>query len=161
MTNVSNVPEEVRAVAADGTKLRYALMELSNQYPDAIALGRGDPDLATPRNIIEAVERAIRNQQTGPTPVAGMPALREAVAEKLRRENGLPVTAENQRACLARGGAFARPAFWGAFRVIGDGAAAPELSPGFDPATWISIVILVAAGAAFVWNALRRRRFGG
>ncbi|MFN8378089.1 MAG: pyridoxal phosphate-dependent aminotransferase [Anaerolineae bacterium] len=95
MSVVSNVPEEVRAVAADGTKLRYALMELSNQIPDAIALGRGDPDLATPRPIIEAVERAIRDQKTAPTPVAGMPALREAVAEKLRRENGLPVTAEN------------------------------------------------------------------
>ena len=95
MSVVSNVPEEVRAVAADGTKLRYALMELSNQIPDAIALGRGDPDLATPRNIIEAVERAIRDQKTAPTPVAGMPALREAVAEKLRRENGLPVMTEN------------------------------------------------------------------
>jgi aminotransferase len=95
MNLVSNVPEEVRAVAADGTKLRYALMELTSQYPDAIALGRGDPDLATPRSIIEAVERAIREQKTAPTPVAGMPALREAVAEKLRRENGLPVSAEN------------------------------------------------------------------
>jgi aminotransferase len=95
MNLVSNVPEEVRAVAADGTKLRYALMELTAQYPDAIALGRGDPDLATPRHIIEAVERAIRDQQTGPTPVSGMPALREAVAEKLRRDNGLPVSAEN------------------------------------------------------------------
>jgi aminotransferase len=95
MTLISNVPEEVRAVAADGTKLRYALMELTSQYPDAIALGRGDPDLATPRHIIEAVKRAIREQHTGPTPVAGMPALREAVAEKLRRENGLPVEAAN------------------------------------------------------------------
>jgi aminotransferase len=70
-------------------------MELSNAIPDAIALGRGDPDLATPRHIIESVERAIRDQKTAPTPVAGMPALREAVAEKLRRENGLPVTADN------------------------------------------------------------------
>lgn len=33
-----NIPEAVRAVAADGTQLRYALIELSAQYKDAIAL---------------------------------------------------------------------------------------------------------------------------
>lgn len=90
-----NIPEEVRAVAADGTRLRYALMELAAQYPDAIALGRGDPDMATPAHITEAVLRSIRDGQNAPTPVAGMPALREAVAEKLRRENGLPIAGEN------------------------------------------------------------------
>jgi aminotransferase len=90
-----NIPEEVRAVASDGTKLRYALMELSAQYPDAIALGRGDPDLATPAHIVEAVMASIRDGRTAPTPVAGMPALREAVADKFRRENGLDVAGEN------------------------------------------------------------------
>jgi aminotransferase len=90
-----NIPEAVRAVASDGTQLRYALMELSAQYKDAIALGRGDPDLATPAHIIEAVEQAIIQQKTGPTPVAGMREIREAVAEKFRRDNGLPVSAEN------------------------------------------------------------------
>jgi aminotransferase len=91
----SNIPEAVRTVAADGTKLRYALMELSAQYPDAIALGRGDPDLATPTHIREAVLRSIRDGQTAPTPIAGMPVLREAIADKFRRENGLPVARDN------------------------------------------------------------------
>jgi aminotransferase len=96
MANLNpNIPESVRAVASDGTQLRYALMELSAQYKDAIALGRGDPDLATPTHIIEAVQEAIIQQKTAPTPVMGMPQIREAVAEKFRRENGLPVTAEN------------------------------------------------------------------
>src|SRR3954470_19593443 len=90
-----NIPESVRAVAADGTQLRYALMELSATYKDAIALGRGDPDLATPAHILSAVEEAIIQQRTAPTPVAGMPEIREAVAEKFRRENGLPVSTEN------------------------------------------------------------------
>lgn len=90
-----NIPEAIRAVAADGTQLRYALMELSNTLPDVIALGRGDPDLPTPKHIIAAAQAAIRDQQTSPTPVAGMPALREAIADKLRRENGLPVTWDN------------------------------------------------------------------
>ena len=90
-----NIPQSVREVAADGTKLRYALMELAAQYPDAIALGRGDPDLATPAHITEAVLRSIRDQRSAPTPTAGMPDLREAIADKLRRENALPVEASN------------------------------------------------------------------
>ena len=40
--------------ALDGAKLRYALMDLSKSIPDAIALGRGDPDMDTPPFIVEA-----------------------------------------------------------------------------------------------------------
>jgi aminotransferase len=90
-----NIPEEVRAVAANGTQLRYKLMELSAQYPDAIALGRGDPDLATPAHIIAVVNDAVRQQRTGRSPVVGLPELRQAVAHKLRQENGLPVEPDN------------------------------------------------------------------
>lgn len=90
-----NIPEDVRAVAANGTQLRYKLMELTAQYPDAIALGRGDPDLATPPHIIQATESAIRQQRTGLAPVAGLPELRQAVAQKLRSDNGLPADTEN------------------------------------------------------------------
>lgn len=91
----SNIPEAVRAVASNGTQLRYALMELAAQQKDTIALGRGDPDLDTPKHIILAAQKAIHRNQTAPTPVAGMPELRSAIAEKLRRENGLSVGAEN------------------------------------------------------------------
>ena len=90
-----NIPEAVRAVASNGTQLRYALMELAAQQKDTIALGRGDPDLDTPQHIILAAQEAIRRNQTAPTPVAGMPELRSAIAEKLRRENGLSVGPEN------------------------------------------------------------------
>jgi aminotransferase len=90
-----NIPEEIRAVAADGTQLRYALMEMAATLPDVIALGRGDPDLPTPAHIIQAAQAAVRSGQTGPAPVAGLTELREAVAAKLVRENGLDVTADN------------------------------------------------------------------
>ena len=66
--------------------------------------------------------------------------------------------AEAQRACLARGGALARPAVWGAFCAIGDGGAALERSPGLDPAAWLSIALIVASGAAIARILLRRRR---
>ena len=52
-------PDELRAVAADGTKLRYALMELAAKIPDAITLGRGDPDLDTPAHVIAAARAAV------------------------------------------------------------------------------------------------------
>jgi len=84
-------PDELRAVAADGTKLRYALMELAGQIPDAITLGRGDPDLDTPSHVIAAARAAILDGRADlPLPVAGLPALREAVAENLHRQNGIP-----------------------------------------------------------------------
>lgn len=90
-----NIPEEVRAVAADGTQLRYALMEMARDMDDVIALGRGDPDLDTPPHIVEAAKSAIRDGRVNPTPVKGMDELRKAIAERMRAVNGLPVAAEN------------------------------------------------------------------
>lgn len=90
-----NIPEEVRAVAADGTQLRYALMEMARAMEDVIALGRGDPDLDTPPHIVEAAKSAIRDGRTQPTPVKGMEELRAAIAEHMHEVNGLPVAVEN------------------------------------------------------------------
>jgi aminotransferase len=89
------IPEAVRAVAADGTQLRYALMEMAKQMEDIMALGRGDPDLPTPPHIVEAANRAMRDGRTGETPVKGMLQLRQAIADHMREVNGLPIDAEN------------------------------------------------------------------
>ena len=89
-----NIPEEIRNVAHDGTALRYALMEMAT-HPDVIALGRGDPDLATPSYIIEATQNSIRQNEIPVSPVAGLPELRQVVADKLNRENGLKVDGDN------------------------------------------------------------------
>jgi aspartate aminotransferase len=56
---------------------------------DVIGLGGGEPDFDTPDHIKEAAIAAIRNGFTKYTPVAGTPALKEAVVAKFRRENGL------------------------------------------------------------------------
>ena len=56
---------------------------------DVITLAAGEPDFDTPRHIREAAKRAIDEGQTRYTDVDGMPALKEAIAEKFRRENGL------------------------------------------------------------------------
>ncbi len=90
-----NIPDEVREVAADGTQLRYALMEMAREMDNVIALGRGDPDLDTPPHIVAAAKRAIRDGRSGPTPVKGMEELRAAIAEHMHEVNGLPVAADN------------------------------------------------------------------
>ena len=57
-----------------------------------ISLCAGEPDFDTPEHVRQAGIEAIRNGHTRYTQVAGVRALREAVAEKFRRENGLEVT---------------------------------------------------------------------
>ena len=49
--------------------------------PGSINLGLGQPDLPTPARIGEAAIAAIRDNKTGYTPNAGIPELREALAE--------------------------------------------------------------------------------
>lgn len=49
----------------------------------------GEPDFPTPDHICEAAHRAIANGQTKYTPINGSVALREAIARKFERENGI------------------------------------------------------------------------
>lgn len=56
---------------------------------DVIGLGAGEPDFDTPEHIKEAARIALANGQTKYTDVDGTPALKEAIVEKFRRENGL------------------------------------------------------------------------
>src|SRR5437868_13277881 len=63
--------------------------ELKAQGRNIIALSAGEPDFDTPDNIKQAAIKAIERGETKYTPVAGIPPLREAIAEKFKRENGL------------------------------------------------------------------------
>jgi aspartate aminotransferase len=69
--------------------------ELQARGVNIIQLDVGEPDFATPGNIINAAERAMEAGFTHYTPSAGIPELREAVAEKLRIDNHLDVKKEN------------------------------------------------------------------
>jgi aspartate aminotransferase len=63
--------------------------DLKAQGRDVISLSVGEPDFDTPDNIKEAAKRAIDRGETKYTPVSGIVPLREAIARKFRRENGL------------------------------------------------------------------------
>jgi aspartate/methionine/tyrosine aminotransferase len=68
------------------------VMELAWRRPDAIRLEVGEPGFPTPPHIVEAAARAAREGHTKYTPNAGIPPLREAIAEKIARVNGYEVT---------------------------------------------------------------------
>ena len=55
----------------------------------------GDLNLKTPANIIEAAYRALQDGRTGYTPNAGIPELREALAEDFNRTRGTDYSIEN------------------------------------------------------------------
>jgi len=61
---------------------------------DVIDLGLGEPDFPTPPHIADAAHRAALAGETLYTASAGTAALRAAVAEKFRRENGLDYSAD-------------------------------------------------------------------
>ncbi len=63
--------------------------ELKAQGREIISLSVGEPDFDTPDHIKAAAIDAIRRGETKYGPVAGILPLREAIAKKFRRENGL------------------------------------------------------------------------
>ncbi|MBR6543587.1 MAG: pyridoxal phosphate-dependent aminotransferase, partial [Anaerotignum sp.] len=54
-----------------------------------VTFGAGEPDFNTPEHIRQAGIDAINNGQTRYTPAAGTPQLRQAVCDKLKKDNGL------------------------------------------------------------------------
>ncbi|MEC4684449.1 MAG: pyridoxal phosphate-dependent aminotransferase [Nitrospirota bacterium] len=63
--------------------------EMKSQGIDVISFGVGEPDFDTPDNIKEAAIKAIRDGHTKYTPVGGIPQLKDAIAEKLLKDNAL------------------------------------------------------------------------
>ncbi|HEY4651045.1 MAG TPA: pyridoxal phosphate-dependent aminotransferase [Pontibacter sp.] len=69
--------------------------ELAAQGHDVINLSFGEPDFQTPQYIKDAAKKAIDDGFTFYTPVAGYPELRQAIADKFKRDNNLDYKAEN------------------------------------------------------------------
>ena len=67
--------------------------ELKAQGVDVINMSVGEPDFNTPDHIKEAAKKAIDENYSRYSPVAGYPALRNAIVAKLKNENGLDYTA--------------------------------------------------------------------
>ncbi|MGO3708271.1 MAG: pyridoxal phosphate-dependent aminotransferase [Mesonia hippocampi] len=66
---------------------------LKAEGKDIISLSLGEPDFNTPDFIKEAAIQAINDNYTSYPPVDGYPALKEAIAEKFKRDNNLTYNA--------------------------------------------------------------------
>lgn len=62
---------------------------LRTQGYNVIDLSLGEPDFVTPKHICDAATEAMEKGYTHYTPVIGIPELREAICNKLKRDNGL------------------------------------------------------------------------
>ena len=78
-------PSPTIAVSNKATEMKAA-------GADVIGLGAGEPDFDTPEHIKQAAAQAMAAGKTKYAPVAGIPELRRAICDKLKRDNGLDYT---------------------------------------------------------------------
>jgi aspartate aminotransferase len=63
--------------------------QMKAEGQDVVGFGAGEPDFDTPQHIKDAAAKALAEGFTKYTPAAGIPELRQAIADKFKRENGL------------------------------------------------------------------------
>ncbi|HNG03846.1 MAG: pyridoxal phosphate-dependent aminotransferase [Candidatus Accumulibacter sp.] len=80
-------------------KMIDRVAELRTAGRSIISLTAGEPDFNTPSHVRQAAIAAIEAGKTRYTQVAGLRELREAVARKFQRENGLDVTWQDTIVC--------------------------------------------------------------
>jgi len=81
-----------------GTETAFEVLSkakaLEKQGKDIVHLEIGEPDFDTPRNIKEAAAKAMNSGYTHYVPSAGLPELRQAIAEHISKTRNLDVTPE-------------------------------------------------------------------
>ena len=82
MANEMHLSQLAQEYPASGIRKMF---NLAAQYPNAIKLTVGEPNFDTPEYIKDAAKKGLDDNLTHYTPNAGIPELREDVAEKYRR----------------------------------------------------------------------------
>lgn len=141
-TRLQNIPESATI------KMSNLASELKSQGNDVISFSLGEPDFDTPKHIIDEAKASLDRGETHYTPSPGIPALREAIAEKLKVENNIETTKNN---IIVTPGAK-QAIFEVMLAVLDEGDEAIL----FDPA-WVSYdPSIMLAGAKTVWSATKR-----
>jgi aspartate aminotransferase len=98
--NVVNVPRwTVRTASLRPTAVNRVLQEARQLQAEGrrlVSLMRGQPDTPTPAHIVESAHQALRDGLTGYPDNQGEPVLRQAVAEKLQRDQGSSYDADRE-----------------------------------------------------------------
>ncbi|HEU4752034.1 MAG TPA: pyridoxal phosphate-dependent aminotransferase [Armatimonadota bacterium] len=87
MTRISQRARDCAPSPTLAITAKYKAMQA--QGIDVIGFGAGEPDFDTPEHIKQAAVEALSRGETKYTASSGIPPLREAICEKLQRENGL------------------------------------------------------------------------
>jgi aspartate aminotransferase len=87
--------------------------QLRSEGKDVVSLSAGEPDFDTPAFIRQAASDALEAGHTRYGPVAGEPALRQAIAAKLSEENGVPTSSD--QVLVTNGG---KQALYNLFQVL-------------------------------------------
>jgi aspartate aminotransferase len=78
-----------RIIASPTLAIRMAAAKLKAEGKDILRVSSGEPDFDTPQHIKDAAIAAIQAGETRYTDVSGTPALRRAVAAKIKRDSGI------------------------------------------------------------------------
>ncbi|HEV7905743.1 MAG TPA: aminotransferase class I/II-fold pyridoxal phosphate-dependent enzyme [Pyrinomonadaceae bacterium] len=114
---------------SDIVKIRNRIMELRAGGATVYQFEGGEPFLNTPEHVKEAMTRALAENRTRYAPSSGVQELREAIAEKLRTRNGMPVEASD--VIVQNGG---MQGLFGAFQsVVNPGEEVLLFSPYWTP----------------------------
>ncbi len=90
---ISQLAQHISASATVALDTKAKQLKASGK--PVISFGIGQPDFPTPDNVKQAAIVALGQNLTGYTPTLGVPELREAIAAKLKRENGLDYSKAN------------------------------------------------------------------
>jgi len=90
------VSKRLQSVPVSGTvKISNMVSQLRQEGTEILSFSMGEPDFGTPPNIIDACIDSLRDNFTQYTSSLGIPELREAIARKTRRDNGINCKASN------------------------------------------------------------------
>jgi len=117
-----------KAIPPSGIRV---LMEKAMEIPDAIHLAAGQPDFNTPKHIIDAAYQAALEGYTGYTPNAGLASLREVIARRVTKVNGIKATKDDVVVTVGAVGAISSILF--CLLDAGDEALLPDPRwPNYD-----------------------------
>ncbi|MFH0860335.1 MAG: pyridoxal phosphate-dependent aminotransferase [Candidatus Altiarchaeota archaeon] len=129
------ISKRVKSIPYSGIRRFFELVE---QSEDVVSLGVGEPDFPTPDPMKEAGIMAIERDYTSYTSNYGILELRERIADKLRRENGIRVDPKNQ-VLITTGTSEALDLVFRAVLEPGDEVIVPEPSyVSYKPCVWFT-----------------------
>jgi aminotransferase len=94
--NMSFIADRARVEASATLQILDRVKQLKRAGEDVISLSAGEPDFATPEHIRTYAKQALDEGHTRYSDAAGLLELREAIAEKLLRENKIDANPRNQ-----------------------------------------------------------------